>query len=106
MYGSGRGWKKIRDKFAQLPIQSGIVDCTKDTHNYIVADSLGHFSGQCLNKKYYNKDTLLTLCTTKEEVIMFFGKYGDKDHKIVLNQILEQWDEKTFMLIEMATAHL
>jgi hypothetical protein len=98
-YGDTRGWERVRDKFNRLPIQSGVVDCTGEVHNYIVADFLGEYSGRFLNRRYYKKDTWLILCTTKEEVVTCFKKYGAKGHDLVLNLILDQWDEKTFIVI-------
>lgn len=102
-FGHKRGWKRVRDKFDQLPIRSGVVDGTGCVHKYIVADYVYYPSSwHVLNRRYYKKDTWLVLCTTKDEVVRFFERYGNKkygEYKLVLNTILEKWDDKCFLLV-------
>ena len=99
-YGHSRGWKRVREKFNKLPVHTDIVDGSGNIHSFIVADLVAEYSGRCLNNRYYKKDCWLVLCTTKEEVSICFKKYGTKDHKVVLDSLLDKWESgKTFLII-------
>lgn len=97
--GWARGWHRTEKRFSKLPIQRGPVDYTGNIHKHIVADNLGCYSGSILKRRYFRKDTWLVVCTTKQEVVNFFKRYGDKGYEWTMNDILNKWDDKTFLVI-------
>jgi hypothetical protein len=99
MYGNTRGWRRVKDRFDRLPVQYGVVDCNSDVHSYIVADNVMCYSGRVLKNRYYKKETTLNVCTKQDEVISFFDQYGGKDHQWTLSDILEKWDEQSFLIV-------
>lgn len=102
-YGKKRGWNRILDKFDRLPIQSGKVDSTGDIHKYIVADRVWWYSTfRALKNSWFKKPIWFNLCTTKEEVVKFFNRYGRKhfdEPNVIMRNVLEKWDEKSFLII-------
>ena len=94
-----KGGRRAKERLERLPIQKGPIDFTGNIHGYIVADQLACYGGSNLNRRYYKKKNWLVVCTTQKETIRFFERYGLRGSKETLENILSQWDEKTFLLI-------
>lgn len=103
LYGDRRGWRRVREKLEQFPIQTGHVEADGLLHKYFVADQVFWYSSyHVLNARYYKKSIWLEVCTTKEDVVRFFNKYGNKkfcDCKELVEDVLQRWDEKSFLII-------
>jgi hypothetical protein len=98
-YGDTRGWKRVHDRFHKLPVQFGVVDCNNDVRSYIVADHIACYDGSALKNRFFKKATTLAVCTTKDEATVFFQQYGNKDSQLTREDILNKWDDKTFMIV-------
>lgn len=101
-YGNRRGWKRVRNKFDKLPIRYGHIEAG-NIHKYIIANTVFWYSSyHVLNARWYKKSIWLNLCITKEEVVRFFERYGNKrfdNYKDLMKDILEKWDDKSFLII-------
>jgi len=99
LHRNSRGWRRQEEKISKYNLKNFVVNGI--SHDYLTADVINEYYGWCLKSKFFKKKMPFTICTTKDEIVGFFKRYGKNDEltAVIQNRVMNDWTDNCLFVV-------